>query len=342
MKDRLRKFVVRYPLSPPLPPKGGPNPSFVNRRTPFRGQGVLRTLAFACALQLMAYGVTAQELNARVTISYDQVRINQQAGNATQIYNDMQTAMTDFLNGRRWTTDDFQPEERLNFTLALVIQKATAQGDYEAQAQIQVTRPVYGTTYESVLLRYVDRGFQFSFLPDRPLNFNDNTFTDNLTSMMAFYVYTALALDYDSFSKRGGDLYIQRAYNVANLANSTGFSGWDARGDSRGRYWLIENLQNQQFLPFRDGLYTYHRLVLDTFAERPDEGRKLVLGVLNDFKQVNQLKPAAILMNSFFDSKAEELVQLFSNAPADQKRQAFTLLSGLDPTKTEVYRRLTR
>jgi hypothetical protein len=296
----------------------------------------------AYGLQLTAHRVTAQELNARVTISYDQVRTNQQAGNATQIYGEMQTAMTDFLTGRRWSTDEFQPEERLNFTLALSIQKATAQGEYEAQAQVQVTRPVYGTTYESVLLRFVDRGFQFSYLPDRPLNFNDNTFTDNLTSLMAFYVYTALALDYDTFAKRGGDLFIQRAYNVANLANSSGFSGWDARSDNRSRYWLIENLQNQQFLPFRDGLYTYHRLALDTFTEQPEEGRKLILGVLNDFKTVNQLKPAAVLMNNFFDAKSEELVQLFSNAQPEQKRQAYTLLSTLDPTKTEVYRRLNR
>lgn len=303
---------------------------------------LLKFCLLAYSLQLTAYSAHAQELNARVTISYDQVRLNQQAGNATQIYSEMQTAMTDFLAGRRWSTDEFQTDERLNFTLALVIQKATAQGEYEAQAQVQVTRPIYGTTYESVLLRFVDRNFQFTYLPDRPLNFNDNTFTDNLASLMAFYVYTALALDYDSFAKRGGELFIQRAYNVANLASSTGFSGWDARGDSRGRYWLIENLQNQQFLPFRDGLYTYHRLAMDTFADNPEEGRKLILGVLNDFKTVNQLKPAAVLMNSFFDAKSEELLQVFSNAQPDQKRQAAALLTNLDPTKTELYRRLTR
>ena len=284
----------------------------------------------------------AQELNCKINISYDQVRVNQQANNATQLYADMQAAMTDFINGRKWTPDNFAPEEKINMTIALVVQRATAQGDYECQAQIQATRPVYGTSYESVLLRFVDRTFNFSYLPDRPLNYNDNSYTDNLTSLLAFYAYVTLAMDYDSFGKLGGNTPVLRAYNVANLAQNAPFPGWDSRGDTRSRFWLAENLQNQQMVPFREGLYTYHRLALDSFAEKPDQARKQVLGVLEAIRQVNQLKPAAVVVNSFFDAKGEELLNLFSNASPADKRQAFTLLSQLDPIKTDQYRRLTR
>ena len=325
---------------------------------------------------LLSKLAVAQELNCKINISYDQVKVNQQANNATQLYADMQAAMTDFINGRKWTPDNFAPEEKINMTIALVVQRATAQGeelhgsheqrqrvegrpqrglvderartrqqaqgDYECQAQIQATRPVYGTSYESVLLRFVDRTFNFSYLPDRPLNYNDNSYTDNLTSLLAFYAYVALAMDYDSFGKLGGNTPVLRAYNVANLAQNAPYPGWDSRGDTRSRFWLAENLQNQQMVPFREGLYTYHRLALDAFAEKPDQARKQVLGVLEAIRQVNQLKPAAVVINSFFDAKGEELLNMFSNASPADKRQAFTLLSQLDPIKTDQYRRLTR
>ncbi len=299
-------------------------------------------LFFAMLLLSAATAVFAQEINGKINISYDQVKVNQQANNAGQLYADMQAAMTDFVNGRRWSPDNFAPEEKINLTVSLVVQRATAQGDYECQAQIQVTRPVFGTSYETVVLRFVDRAFQFNYLPDKPLNFNDNNYSDNLTSMLAFYTYIALALDYDSFGKLGGNAYIARAYNVANLAQNAPYAGWDARGDTRSRYWLAENLQNQQMVPFREGLYTYHRLALDTFADQPDQARKQILGVLDAIRQVNLLKPAAVVINSFFDAKGDELVNIFSNANPADRRQAFALLSQLDPTKTDNYRRLTR
>ncbi|MCY7351782.1 MAG: DUF4835 family protein [Cytophagaceae bacterium] len=284
----------------------------------------------------------SQELNCKINISYDQVKVNQQATNATQLYAEMQAVMTDLINGRRWSTDAFAPEEKINMTLSLIVQRATAQGDYECQAQVQVTRPVYGSSYESVLLRFVDRSFQFNYLPDKPLNYNDNSYSDNLTSLLAFYAYTALAMDYDSFGKLGGNPYILRAYNVANLAQNSPYAGWDSRGDSRTRYWLAENLQSQQMQPFREAIYTYHRLALDTFNDDPDQARKQILDVLDAIRQVNQLKPTAVLVNAFFDAKSDELVQIFSNASPEARRQAFTLLSQLDPTKTESYRRLNR
>ncbi len=298
-------------------------------------------LSILCTLAILGTA-SAQELACNITLRTDQVRVNQQANNAQQIYGELQRAMTDFVNGRRWTNDQFRQEEKIHLDISINLQKATAQGDYEGQAIIQVNRPIFGTNYESVLLRYVDRAFSFKYLPENPLNFNDNVFSDNLTSMLAYYSYIALALDYDSFGKRGGEAWIQRAYNVANLASNGGFSGWDQRGDQRSRYWLVENLQNQQMIPFREGLYTYHRLSMDAFSDQPDQARKNILGVLNDIRQVIQLKPTSILINSFFDAKSEEIVQLFSQGTAAEKTQAFQVLSQLDPTKTDSYRRLTK
>lgn len=298
---------------------------------------------FILACFLLSSGIArAQEINCSITLRTDQIRVNQQSNNGQQVFGEMQRVMTDFVNGRRWTNDQFREEEKIRMDISLTFQKATAQGDYDAQATIQIYRPIFNSSYESVLLRYVDRAFTFRYLPENPLNFNENVFSDNLTSLLAYYSYIALALDYDSFGKRGGDQWIQRAYNVANLTTNSGYRGWDQSGDQRSRYWLIENLQNQQLLPFREGLYTYHRMALDSFADQPDQARKNILGVLNDIRGVVQLKPSALVINSFFDAKSGELIQIFSKGNAAEKNQAYQVLSQLDPTKADSYRQLVR
>ncbi len=301
------------------------------------------TLVFLFSFLLLTR-LQAQEIACTITLRTDQMRLNQQSNNGQQVFGEMQRVMTDFVNGRRWTNDQFREEEKIHLDISLTFQKATAQGDYDAQATIQVYRPIFNSSYESVLLRYVDRAFSFRYLPENPLNFNDNVFSDNLTSLLAYYSYIALALDYDSFGKRGGEQWIQRAYNVANIASSSGggFTGWDQRGDQRSRYWLVENLQNQQMLPFREGFYTYHRLAMDSFGEQPDEARKNILGVLNTIRQVVQLKPSALLINSFFDAKSNELIQVFSKGTAAEKNQVYQVLSQLDPTKADSYRQLIK
>ena len=149
-------------------------------------------------------------------------------------------------------------------------------------------------------------------------------------------------MDYDSFGKLGGNPFIQRAYNVVNLAQSSGDGAWSSNGDSRNRYWLAENLQSQQMVSFREGMYNYHRLGLDNFLNQPDNTRKLILTLLEDIKQINIVKPAAVLTNSFFDTKSEELIQIFSEAAPEDRRKAYNYLITFDPTKTDNYKRLSR
>jgi hypothetical protein len=283
----------------------------------------------------------AQELNCKVSIQTDQIRVNQQRGE-TQIFNELQAVITEFLNGRRWTNDQFSVEEKINCNLAINLLRADANGNYEANATMSISRPVYGTNYETTLFRYVDRSFNFKYQTATPLNYNDNSFNDNLTSTLAFYAYIVLAFDYDSFGKMGGNLHVQRAYNVMTLAQQSGDGAWSSSGDTRNKYWLVENLQSQQMLPFRDGFYTYHRLVLDNLLNDPESGRKQALDYLKAIQQVNQLKPASVLVNSFFDTKGEELTQLFSEAPREDRQQAYNILISLDPTKTDNYKRLIR
>lgn len=280
----------------------------------------------------------AQELNCKVSISTDQLQVNEQRG-AITIYPEIQNVIQEFLNNRRWSNDNFSTEEKINCSLAIIMTKATAGGDYEANANFQVRRPVYGTNYETVLLNYIDKSFNFKYVAGTPLTYNDNNFNDNLTQILAFYAYVALAFDYDSFGKMGGTNYAQKALNVVNLAQSAG-GAWTASNDIRNRYWVSENLLNQQLQPLREGFYTYHRMAMDNYATNPAGGRKQITDYLNQIKQISQSRPGQVWYRLFFEAKFPELINIYGDAPLDERKKIVPLLSSLDPNNSEAYRKL--
>lgn len=281
-----------------------------------------------------------QELNCTVNLSYDQLFAQQKTD--AQTMNQLKTYISEFMNNTRWTSDKYEQTERIKCKLNINLTKSLTQGSFEGNAQLIVTRPVYNSNYESVLLTYVDRNFNFTYLPNNPMYFNENNFTDELPFSLAYFANIALALDYDSFSKQGGSPYIQKAFNLVTIASNSSPNGksWASGGDSRNRYWLLENLMSQQFAPFRDSFYSYHRLGLDTVTETPGLTRKKVLETLNSVKQVFQIRTGSVLINSFFDSKGDEIYNIMKEASQEERQQAFTLLSSMDPAKTEMYRKL--
>lgn len=299
-------------------------------------------MKFLVWLGLLAGTLTtasAQELNCTVTINSDQLFAQQKTD--FSYVNQLKGIISEFMNTRRWSNDQYTASERINCSMNINLIKSLTQGAFEATAQIVVTRPVYGTSYETTTFSYVDRAFNFVYLPTTPVYFRDNQFSDDLTSLLAFYANVILAVDYDTFSKRGGSPFVQRAYTITNLAQQGSANGaWQTGGDRRNRYWLVENLQNQQLIPFRDGMYTYHRLGLDVFAANPVQVRKQTLDLLTTIRTIGLQLPNSVLINSFFDAKSQELFNiLFEGTPAERKR-AFDLLSYLDPAKTEMYRKL--
>jgi hypothetical protein len=283
----------------------------------------------------------AQEFQFTVNLNYEQLVAQQKTD--PQSMSQLQTYMNDFLNNTRWTNDQFAKEEKIKCKLNVNLTRSLAQGNYEGNAQLVVSRPVYGSTYETVLFTYVDKNFTFTYLPSTQLYFNENSYTEELPYILAFYANIALIFDYDSFSKMGGSPYVQKAFNLVNLArnSSPNKRGWDSNGDSKNRYWLIENLQSQQFTPFREGMYKYYRQGLDVATQNPAETRTKVLEFLNTIKEVNQLRPASVVVNSFFDAKSDELYKIMIEGLPEQRTQAYTLLVNLDPSKTQLYQRLS-
>ncbi|MBC8112246.1 MAG: DUF4835 family protein [Verrucomicrobia bacterium] len=286
----------------------------------------------------------AQELRCRVSINTQQMQVFTTMDKS--IFKEIEKVISEFMNNKKWTNDNFKPEERIECSILINIQKMPSIGFFEGNAVIQVVRPVFGTNYNSFLFNFVDRNWQFQYQPGQQIDvFNENLYNNNLTSLLAFYAYLIIGMDYDSFAKLGGTSYMQTAFNIANNAGQSvqnGETGWKQNEDQRNRYWLAENLINQQLQTIRENTYVYHRLALDTFQEKPDEARARILDILKKIKEVNQIRPQMVLVNTFFDTKAAELVNLFLQAAPQEKAQVFNLLSELDPTNTDRYRQLQR
>ena len=293
-------------------------------------------------LLLVQHLCFAQEFQFEVTINDRQVASAQVGvGNREAIQN-LQKNITDFFNNRKWTNDNFEQNEKIRGRIQINLVRADfATGVYEANAQILALRPVYNTKYETPLFSYVDRRFNFTYLAAQPLdlNFNENVYFSNLSSLLGYYAYIILALDYDSFSKAGGTTHIEKAFIVANTAQSAGADGW-AQSDIRDRFWLVENLQSQQMLQVREAMYAYHRKGLDIYQDKRPEARTTVLELLREMAKVAQIKPNALLFNVFFDAKFQEIINIFKDGLQAEKQEAYNILSRLDPARANVYARL--
>ncbi len=294
---------------------------------------LILTLSFAIACSTLA-----QELNANIIINDVQVQTQER-----QVIQQLRNAIANFMNTTRWTNDNYKQHERIKCNILITLTGGTdlVNGRYTANVQIQSSRPVYGSNYETVLLTFFDRNFNFEFFPSQPLIFTENLFSTNLTTTLAYYAYTILALDADSFAPQGGNAYIERMLNILNNSQQANAQGWN-NSDTRNRYFIAENLNNPQLSGYREALYLYHRKGLDYFAENAEAGRKNILEAIKKIAQVNQVRPNAVMVNAFFDSKAEEIVNIFSQADVATRKEAATILTSIDPTNANRYQALGR
>jgi hypothetical protein len=289
-------------------------------------------------LALLSFRSAAQELNSIVTINVGpKVQTTDR-----NVFRDMKNALQQFLNTRKWTNDAFQTHEKINCSFLININEMPAIGIFSASVQVQSARPVYNSSYTSLLLNFADRDWEFEYIESQPLEYNDNTYINNLTSMLAFYAYLVIGMDYDSFSELGGTPHFQKALTVVNNAQSSNRPGWQALGSNRNRYWLVENLINPQMADVRRSVYSYHRLGLDTFEKTPDQSREVILKGLKDVKKARDINPNAILVISFFDAKSKELANIFSDGSLPVRREAYDIIVSMDPSNRSSYEKIIK
>ena len=279
----------------------------------------------------------AQDLNCDVIINADQIQTTDRA-----VFRDMETAIENFMNSRDWTPDEFKIEERIKCSISINLVEMPSIGNFKATVQIISSRPIYNTNYESILFNFADRDWTFDYVESMPLEFNQNSYTSNLTSMLAFYAYVILGLDYDSFADLAGSPYYQNAQVIMNNAAQSRLPGWSGLESTRNRYSLIEDLTNQAMQTLRSGIYKYHRLGLDVYENDPEATRSNVLAVLESIRVIKTRYPGSIFVISFFDAKTDELVNVFDQGSMQDKRKAYNLLSELNPNKIDLYSKILK
>lgn len=295
-------------------------------------------LNFLLLICLLVYSglVQAQELNCNVNINSEKIQTTEK-----RVFETMKKDITNFLNSRQWTNDVYKPEERIKCNIQITLESGNVtDGYFKGSIQILSLRPVFNSSYETILINYLDREMEFEYRESQPMYFNENSYLSNLTSILAYYAYIVIGADQDSFASLGGAPYFDKARNILNAALFSA-PGWDDK-ENNGRHWLQENYNSQLLLPFREGFYKYHRLVLDNFEENQDEKRKDVLEFLKAIKQVNLLKPYALVIRNFFLAKSDELVNIFSKGDLKVREEASKLLRELDPLNSEKYMKIMR
>lgn len=285
----------------------------------------------------------AQELQAKFTVLA--ARVSTQVDKKT--FQTLQTALTNFVNNRKWTGDAFQPQERIRCSFLLNIDQELGNNQYKATLTVQAARPAYNSSYLSPIINFQDNEVVFKYIEFQPVEFNENRvqgnegIVANLTAVVAYYVNLILGMDYDSFALRGGDPYFQKAQYIVNNAPEGGqISGWKAFDGLRNRYKLIEGLVDNRYALMHDAIYSYYRTGLDNFADREKDARLGVFTALNYLNTVNRENPNSMIMQFFFQGKGNEFVKIFSKAEGDMRNQARELLLKLDVTNTNLYKEL--
>lgn len=279
----------------------------------------------------------SQELRCNV-----QVITNQIQGTNKQKFTTLQRAIYEFVNGRNWTNHVFNNQERIEANIMINLTEEVSSDEFRGTIQIQSRRPVFNSSYNTVLFNYLDNNMHFRYVEHETLEFSETRHLSNLTSILAFYIYTIIGLDYDSFALNGGTEYFQKAETVVSNAQNANERGWKSFESNRNRFWLSSNLRDAQYAPIREFNYRYHRLGLDRMSERPAEARDEIAESLILLQQLYREKPDPFmhLLQVVFDAKSDEVINVFSETNPDEARRVATILREVDAANTPKYQKI--
>jgi len=297
------------------------------------------------AFFLYLFSGFAQELNCTVAVNAPK---NQNID--PQIFKNMETSIREFMNGRKWTNDTYKDMERIKCNIVVNITEIPTEGEYKATAIIQSQRPVFNTNLNTLLLNLQDKTFDFAYSDLQNLDYNDNGYTSQITSLLAYYAYIMLSYDYESFNKEGGTLYLQRAQTVCNNVPPTEkskYKGWSQfdggisfTTGTINRYVLVDNWLNPRYKDFRSAFFSYHYNGLDRMYMDAAQGRSAITACLTMLQKINVDNPGLLPLRNFFISKSSELINIFSKGDMTERTIVTQLLSALDPVNGDKYKQI--
>lgn len=274
-------------------------------------------------------GASAQELNCQVEVNSSQIQ-----GTNKSVFETLQQAITEYFNTTRWTNTQFYPNEKIDCRFFLTV-KEYADDRIKGDIQVQLSRPVYNSTYTTTLLNFKDNRVEFDYKEGDPIVFNENNIEGNLTALLNFYAYLFLALDFDSFSPLGGQPYFDKAAAVVQFAQSSGEIGWRAFEDTKNRSAVLSVYTDNNTSGIRQMNYDYYRKGLDEMVTSPDKGRAVITESLKTMGKIYDVAPMSVALSMFRDAKLDELVNVYSKAPQSQREEAYAILEKLYPTERD-------
>lgn len=285
-----------------------------------------RYIAIVITAVAAIFSSQAQELNCEVTVNADQI------SGSKQVFETLQQAINDYLNTTTFTNNQFSANEKIDCRLFLTV-KEYSDDTFKGDLQVQSTRPIYNASITTTLLNFKDTKVEFTYTENEPLVFSLNNMESQLTQILNFYAYLILAIDYDSFSPHGGDPYYDRLSMIVQQAQSSGETGWKAFEDNKNRSAVLSAFTDPSTTGLRDMLYTYHRQGLDQMSVSVDKGRAAVTESLSTIKNVYDVAPMSVALSMFKDAKLDELVNIYSKAPAEERTKVYNLLEPIYPTE---------
>lgn len=288
-------------------------------------------LLFGC----LAITTNAQELNCNVVVNA------QLTGNENvQIFKTLERQITEFVNSTQWTKRSFNNQERIDCSMVINVQDYSVD-TFQATIQVQSSRPVFGSSYNSPVYNFNDRNFAFQYLEFQNLVFNPDRFESNLVSVLTFHIYMILGLDAETFELNAGEEYFEQAQSILNYSAQTNFNGWKAEDGQQTRYTLIDNILSPVYKEYRDVMYRYHRLGLDVMSTDPKNGKQVIADAIGSLRTMNNRRPNSFILRVFFDAKAEEIEQIFSDGPSVQITDVVDSLNKIAPTHAAKWRNIT-
>jgi hypothetical protein len=283
--------------------------------------------------------VIGQELNCQVSIITD-ARL-EVTSVEKEIFDQLKQTIYDMMNTTQWTKDKFKVEERINCNIQLQINSIPSPGTYSGSMQIQSSRPAFNSSYNTTIFNFQDDDIQFSYSRNAVLVYAPNQYRDNLTSILAFYAYFIIGMDYDSFSMKGGTPYFNEAQQIVSNAQTSSAPGWKSNeAGKRNRFYLVDNILHQLFEPLRECIFEYHRKGVDKLYDDKLAARKAMYDALNKLTKVVATRPNSINLLSFVQAKREELKSLYSDAEVKDKNDVVSLLKKLDPANASRYQEI--
>ena len=301
------------------------------------------TLCISAICFTLAYSPSpalSQELNCSLQVNSQKIQ-----GTNRSVFEEMQRTLYEFVNNTAWTTHTFATDERIECSMILTLTEQLGSDEYKGQLTVQSRRPVYGTTYNTPILNFLDENLQFKYIEGQKLEFNESSHISNLTSILAFYAYMILGYDYDTFSPLGGSPFFAKAEQIVQNAQNAPEKGWRAyEGKRKNRYWLVDNMVNDKYRGLRRASYSYHRRGLDVMGEKMADGRAQVLEAVLALQELYRQRPdpEMLAMTLFLEVKRDELINIFTGAQTSEKSKAVNALSEIDATNSSRYQQIAK